>query len=158
VPTPLIDALASHFESVFAGPNGDYPAILEVLAGIGASQALWKPTPSCNSIWQITDHVMASKTWALDMLEKGHANSPVWSEPPGGEAAWRASLARLNESHARLKAAIASVPEEELLTRPLQPDWHQTQLEFMMSWAAHEAYHAGQIDYLRGLQSAEAHE
>jgi len=157
MPAALTQALAAHFDSVFAGPNGDYPAILEALVGISASQALWKPAPSANSIWQITDHVTASKQWAIDMLEKGQAASPVWTEPPGDEGGWQTSLVRLKQAHARLKTVIENVPEDSLYDRPLLPDWPQTQLEFMLSWAAHEAYHAGQIDYLKGLQLAQGH-
>ena len=67
----LVRALIAHFDSVFAGPNGDYPAVLEALSGITAAQAIWKPAPQQNSIWQIVDHLSASKIWQIDMLEKG---------------------------------------------------------------------------------------
>ncbi len=32
MPGPLVQALIAHFDSVFEGPNGDYPAVLEALA------------------------------------------------------------------------------------------------------------------------------
>jgi hypothetical protein len=44
---------------VFAGPNGDYPAVLEAMGGLTAAQALWKPAPGGNSILQIADHLTA---------------------------------------------------------------------------------------------------
>ncbi|MGD0612790.1 MAG: DinB family protein [Anaerolineales bacterium] len=72
-----VQALIAHFESTFAGPNGDYPAVLEALAGVSVAQALWKPAPQQNSIWQIVDHLTASKEWQIDLLEKGQAASPV---------------------------------------------------------------------------------
>jgi len=93
----LVQVLIAHFDSVFAGPNGDYPAVLEALAGISASQALWRPAPQQNSIWQIVDHLSASKIWQIDMLEKGQADSPVWIQPAGGENEWQAALTRLGE-------------------------------------------------------------
>jgi hypothetical protein len=40
---PLVRTLIAHFDSVFAGPNGDHPAVLDALAGVTAAQALWKP-------------------------------------------------------------------------------------------------------------------
>jgi uncharacterized damage-inducible protein DinB len=148
----LLQALIAHFDSVFAGPNGDYPAVLEALAGLAAEQAAYKPAPECNSIWPIVDHLTASKIWQIDILEKGEAAPPLWTEPAGSEEAWQASMAQLKDAHKRLKAALARLPEESLLTRPL-PEWSQTQLELLLSIAAHEACHAGQIDYLKGLQA-----
>jgi uncharacterized damage-inducible protein DinB len=148
----LLQALIAHFDSVFAGPNGDYPAVLEALSGLTAAQAAWKPAPECNSIWQIVDHLADSKVWQIDMLEKGRAASPVWTRPAGGEAAWQASLARLNQVHLRLKAALGELREPGLFMIPV-PEWKKTQLELLLSMAAHEACHVGQIDYLKGLQA-----
>ncbi len=149
----LAQLLVAHFDSVFAGPNGDYPAVLESLADISAGRAAWKPGPDNNSIWQITDHLSASNAWQLEMLEKGQAAPPVWTEPPGGETAWQASLARLKETHANLLAAISRLPDEQLLGVPV-PEWKKTLLELLLSTAAHEACHAGQIDYLKGLAAS----
>lgn len=147
----LLQAMIAHFGSVFAGPNGDYPSVLETLEGITAEQAAWKPAPECNSIWQIVDHMTDSKMWQIDMLEKGQAAPPVWTHPSGGEAAWQAPMERLKEAHMRLKAVLGKIPEESLLMMPV-PEWKQTQLELLLSNAAHEANHAGQIDYLKGLR------
>jgi uncharacterized damage-inducible protein DinB len=148
----LVQALVAHFDGVFEGPNGDYPAVLEALAGLTATQAAWKPAPNCNSIWQIVDHLAASKVWQIDMLEKGQAASPVWTQPEGDEGDWQAAVAQLQDTHARLKITLGQVPEQDLLTIPV-PEWGKTQLELLLSLAAHEAYHGGQIDYLKGLQA-----
>jgi uncharacterized damage-inducible protein DinB len=146
-----LQALIAHFDSVFEGPNGDYPSVLETLEGITAEQAAWKPAPECNSIWQIVDHLADSKMWQLDMLEKGQAATPVWTHPAEGEAAWQAAKERLKNAHMQLKEVLGKIPEEILLMIPV-PEWKQTQLELLLSIAAHEANHAGQIDYLKGLR------
>jgi uncharacterized damage-inducible protein DinB len=148
----LARLVVAHFDSVFAGPNDDYPAVLEALEGASAAQALWKPAPDNNSIWQIVDHLTASKIWQMEMLEKGQAASPVWTEPAGGESAWQASLAQLRETHLKLKAALGKLSDETLLAVPV-PEWGKTLLELLLSSAAHEAYHAGQIDYLKGMKA-----
>ncbi len=148
----LVRAMIAHFDSVFVGPNGDYAAVLEALAAVTASQALWKPAAGRNSIWQIVEHVTASKEWQIEMLEKGQADTPVWVEPSGGEAEWQASLAHLKDAHARLKVALERLSDEDLLQVPV-PEWNQTLLELTLSsGAAHDAHHSGQIDYLKGLQ------
>jgi len=147
----LIQALIAHFDSVFEGPNGDYPAVLEALTGVSVTQALWKPTPKQNSIWQIVEHLIASKEWQVDMLEKGKAISPVWTEPSGDEAAWQATQARLKDAHRRLKVALEQMSKNELLKIPESENC--TLLELILSSGpAHEAHHSGQIDYLKGLQ------
>ena len=153
MPDTLVQAMISHFDSVFEGPNGDYPAVLESIAGVSVTQALWKPTPTQNSIWQIVEHLIASKEWQIEMIERGQAASPAWVEPGGDEAAWQASLARLRDAHLRLKRALERLPEADLLEVPVQ-EWGRTLLELTLSSGpAHEAHHGGQIDYLKGLQA-----
>jgi hypothetical protein len=153
MPDSLVQALIAHFDSVFEGPNGDYAAVLEAVAGVSVTQALWKPTPTQNSIWQIVEHLIASKEWQIEMLEHGQAASPVWVEPSGDEAAWQASLARLQEAHHRLKLALEQVAEADLLKVRVSEEGH-TLLELILSSGpAHEAHHSGQIDYLKGLQA-----
>ncbi len=93
-----------------------------------------------------------TKEWQIDMLEKGQAESRPWIEPPGGEEAWQASVARLKEAHMRLKAALSRLTDEQLLGRP-EPGLDRTLLELVLSsGSAHEAHHGGQLSYLRGLQ------
>jgi hypothetical protein len=147
----LVQILIAHADGVFAGPNGDYPAVLESLEGIHADRAAWKPGQDNNSIWQIVDHLAASNIWEIEMLAKGQATPPVWTEPPGGEPAWQASLARLRETHAQLVAVLASLTEDQLMAIPT-PEWKKTLFELLLSSAAHEACHAGQIDYLKNLK------
>ena len=153
MPGPIAQTLIAHLDSVFVGPNGDYPATLEALEGVSATQALWKPAPERNSIWQIVDHLTASKQWQIDMLEEGHASSPPWIQPEGGEEAWRAAVARLRDGHNRLKGVLEKRSDDDLLKE--QPaEGNRTLLELILSASsAHEAHHGGQIDYLKGLQA-----
>jgi hypothetical protein len=152
---PLVHAIIAHFDSVFEGPNGDYAAVLEAVTGISVAQALWKPIPKQNSIWQIVEHLIASKEWQMEMLKSGQAASPVWIEPSGDEAAWQATLARLKDAHGRLKLALEQVEDTDLLRIPVSEE-RCTLLELILSAGpAHEAHHSGQIDYLKGLQAGE---
>jgi uncharacterized damage-inducible protein DinB len=148
----LVQALIAHFDSIFEGPNGDYPAVLEALAGITVTQATWKPAPKQNSIWQIVDHLKASKIWQIDMLEKGKAAPPIWTHPTGAEKAWQKAIRQLGNAHAQLKDSLGHLSEKDLLTVP-EPGSKQTLLELLLSIAAHEAHHGGQIDYLKGMQA-----
>jgi hypothetical protein len=153
MPDPLVQALIAHLDSVFEGPNGDYAAVLEAVAGVSVAKALWKPAPAQNSIWQIVEHLIASKEWQIEVLEHGQAASPVWVEPSGDEGAWQATLTRLKEAHRRLKLTLEQVADVDLLKVPV-PGEDRTLLELILSSGpAHEAHHSGQIDYLKGLQA-----
>lgn len=127
------------------------PDVMSQVLCVAATHALWKPAPQQNSIWQIVDHLIASKQWLIEMLERGQAAPPVWTDPSGDEAAWQAALDRLKDAHHRLKAAVEQAPEDKLLTIP-ELGGKLTLLELILSSGpAHEAHHSGQIDYLKGL-------
>jgi len=99
------------------------------------------------------EHLIASKEWQIEILERGQAASPVWVEPSGDEVAWRATLARLQDAHRRLKLALEPLSEADLLKVPV-PEEGRTLLELILSSGpAHEAHHGGQVDYLKGLQA-----
>lgn len=151
MPEALVSLLISYYDGVFEGPNGDYPSVLDAVAGVTAVQAAWKPASEQNSIWQIVEHLTATNLWQIEVLERGQAKSPPWTEPAGGEAAWQAALAKLKESHGLLKTALGRLSDKDLLSIPA-PEWKQTQLELLLSIAAHAAHHSGQIDYLKGLR------
>ena len=61
-------------------------------------------------------------------------------------------LTHLKDNHGRLRLALGRLTDEELLKYPV-PELSRTLLELVLSsGSAHEAHHAGQISYLRGLQ------
>ena len=154
MPGPLVRALIAHVDSSFEGPNGDYPALLETITGLTAQQAVWRPSPTSNSIWQIVDHLASSKEWQIEMLENRQAESPAWIQPSGDEESWQALLTHLKDNHGRLRLALGRLTDEELLKYPVS-ELPRTLLELVLSsGSAHEAHHAGQISYLRGLQDA----
>jgi hypothetical protein len=146
---PLLQEILRFADGVFAGPNGDYPAVLEALAGVDAARAAWKPHPECNSIWQIANHIYDSKKWEIDMLEKGRAAPSAWIQPDGNGRAWQSELARLKDTHIRLKSILGKFNDGTLQTPKFEDG--QTPLGLILSITAHEAFHAGQIDYLKGF-------
>jgi hypothetical protein len=148
----LVRALIAHMDSSFEGPNGDYPALLETISGLTAQQAVWRPSPTSNSIWQIVYHLASGKEWQIEMMEKGQAETHGWPEPSGDEESWQALIAHLKDAHQRQKLALGKLTDEDLLKYP-DPKLDRTLLELILSsGSAHEAHHVGQISYLRGLQ------
>lgn len=116
----------------------------KAVADLSAQQANWKPSPDRKSIWQIAHHVKFWRVYHLDKLEKGaslpedqimkqHFADPADPSP----AAWDELRTALKASHMRLADAMAGdrIPIEKLA--PI---------------LAHDAYHLGQVMYVRGLQ------
>lgn len=117
------------------------------LAGLTAEQAAWRPTgrdgSPRHSIWQNVTHVVFWRSVTLDMLAgrgrptEAQARERQFAEPAAvTEAAWAAAREELAESHRRMRAVIAD-PAMDLE----RPRYH----------LAHDAYHLGQIMYVRAM-------
>jgi hypothetical protein len=70
-------------------------------------------------------------------------------EGPASEAAWRADVALLVEQHRMLRAAVTSLHSVDLLTT--SKGSRNTNLTLVRGIAAHDLYHAGQIQMLKRL-------
>lgn len=148
----LRDVLLAQVEATFAGPHTAKVAVLEAVKGLGAAQAAWKPGPERHSIWQIADHLTRAREWLLGFLQGRRVEGEGWTEPEAGEEAWQAALSGLSSAQARLKAAIEELSDEDLLKTPFP---NATLIHFLFSEVvAHDAYHSGQIRYVRALQGA----
>lgn len=145
------EVLNNQVNDAFRGNNGNYAGVMEALDGVTAAQAAWKPGLNRNSIWQIVDHLSETKEWTIRAMVTGHPGpSPTWRECAGDEQAWAAEKQRLIERHDRLLETIANTSEGELVA--LVPELGRSTFDAALGVAcAHEAYHAGQIQYLKLL-------
>lgn len=122
------------------------------IEGLSAAQASWRPaddTSRRHSIWQIVLHMclwrehwlrkLAGQTTPKEVLER--ENFPAITDT--SEGFWAAARARFVESQNRIGAALASdnVTDE--------------QFEAISHFLPHDAYHFGQINYLRAMQGLE---
>lgn len=136
------------------------PPLSQALGGLTAAQAAWKPAPERHSIWQIVRHLILWKGGVLDAWD-GH--------PPDGQQLvardWREAAAGSEADWARDRQALLAISMELLsrvqglddagLSRPV--DWYQGRHRQPLALrvvraTTHDAYHAGQIQYLRALQ------
>jgi hypothetical protein len=67
------------------------------------------------------------------------------------EAAWRADIALLNETHASLRDVIERLPEKAL--RVVTKGSRISNFAVISGIAAHDLYHAGQIQLLKKLRT-----
>ena len=151
-PTTETDRLADQLERSFRGGAWHGPSVAEALADLTAEVAARRPIPGAHTIAEITGHVA---TWT-DVARRriaGEATGRVSPEedfPEGGadsEEAWGATLARLEEAHKKLHAAVLALDEERLDAPVSGSD--PTVRSLVLGVLQHNTYHAGQIVLLR---------
>jgi hypothetical protein len=118
----------------------------KALEGLTAAQAAWTPKAKRHSIWQNVNHIVFWREYTLDRLATPPKPKPAAEDierlqfaAPAKvtEEAWSDTRERLQQTHRRVRDAIAD---------PQMP------LDRLKYHLAHDAYHLGQIMYLRALQ------
>ncbi len=146
------------------------PNLKGTLRGVGVQEAVWRPAPDRHNVWELALHAAYWKyaSWRRLTGEKRGAfpvtgsNWFVRPEPapqpsPRGrgretsatEKAWRADLALLDEQHRRLRAAVEKIPVRRLSTVSRGSRHRIDTLVYGI--AAHDVYHAGQIQLVKRL-------
>lgn len=154
------DLLLVQIEASFRGPNTSHPTVVRALRDLTAAEAGWKPAPKRHSIWQIVEHLgLSRRVWSEFLQGRPMHVDNGWPPPAGGDdEAWRRSVQAIVDAHEDLKRVVGGLSDEVLLNPPTRrppceapPD--ATLLQILL-WEVptHDAYHAGQIRYLRALQ------
>jgi hypothetical protein len=126
--------------------------------GLTAAQAAWRPAPGRHNVWEIALHAAYWKyaVWRRLTGEKrgsfAFKGSNWWRRPEGepSDAAWRAHVALLDEQHKKLRAAVARLKPGDL-GKPAPNGHGITIAGVVRGVAAHDLYHAGQIQLLKRL-------
>ncbi|MDO8681729.1 MAG: DinB family protein [Acidobacteriota bacterium] len=141
------------------------------LRGVTREQAAWRPTSAKatadrsagkpgddrHNIWELMVH---AAYWKYDIRrrltgEKGRSfaieGSNFWTRPiEGSLAEWRADLALLQREHDLLRRAVTAFPEFRWTKNA--PGKPFTFEGLVRGVAAHDLYHAGQIQLLKRLR------
>jgi DinB superfamily len=142
------------------------------LRGVTAEQAAWRPAPGRHNIWELALHAAYWKYIVARRLRGRVARgafplpgrdffarpaaaatveAAVSATPPAiSETDWRRELDLLAEMHRDLRAAIAALPASAL-DRPPTAGGKTTARDLILGAAAHDLYHAGQIQLLKRL-------
>jgi len=125
------------------------------LRGVTPEEAVWRPGPGRHNIQEIAVHAAYWK-YAVHRRLTGERRgsfalegSDWFSRPTADAAQWRSDLQLLGASHARLRAAVASISPKALSDS--SPGSRVSHLEIISGIAAHDLYHAGQIQLLKRL-------
>ena len=134
--------------------------LLGSIRGVTAARAAARPSPRRHNIWELAVHAAYWKYAVRRRLtgeERGSfaLEGSNWFVRPASRAnrnrAWRADVRLLIDEHRRLRAAIAAL-DPRRLARPLGRERYSAAF-LIRGIAAHDLYHAGQIQLLKRLQS-----
>jgi len=126
------------------------------LRGLTVPQAAWRPSPKRHNIWELVVHAAYWKYTALRRFSGAQRGSfPLkgsnWFDRREGldDRVWRADLALLERTHRDLRAAVARLSPADLAktTRGSKV----SNFALLSGVAAHDLYHAGQIQLLKRL-------
>jgi hypothetical protein len=137
------------------------PNLRGALRGLDVRAAAWRPGPGRHNIWEIVVHAAYWK-YAVRrrLLGEKRGSFPLkgsnWFRRPDAatEAAWRAELALLHAMHRAMREAVAGLRPSSLPAVPAGSTLSRGEL--IAGIAAHDAYHAGQIQLLKRLHAAAA--
>jgi len=127
--------------------------------GLSAADAAWRPGPRRHNVWEIVVHAAYWKyTVRRRLLAERRGSFALkgsnWFPRPaaggGTEAGWKEDVALLVSTHRSLRDAVASL-DPRVLHRPAAGG-RTPVVDLLTGIAAHDLYHAGQIQLLKRLR------
>jgi len=126
------------------------------IRGLSPRQAAWRPGRRRHNVWELVVHAAYWKYVAWRRLTGATRGSfPLdgsnWFARPQDASvkAWRADVALLEETHRTLRAAVAGLRPRDLDRAPAKST--VTARALVTGIAAHDLYHAGQIQLLKRM-------
>lgn len=152
---PSIALLLDLVDEAFDHPAWHGPTLRGSLRGVTEAQASWRPGRGRHNIREIVLHAAYWKYTVRRRLTGGTRGSFAlpgddWFEAERGRS-WRDDLRLLADEHRLLRAAIAAYPAATL-SKPIDRK-KQTAAFSIRGIAAHDLYHAGQIQLLKRLRN-----
>jgi uncharacterized damage-inducible protein DinB len=128
------------------------------LRRVPARQAAWRPGRRRHNIWELAVHAAYWKYAAWRRLTGATRGSFAlkgsnWFRRPLdlNEEAWRADLALLDQMHRSLRDAVDKLTQRQLFQTPRGST--VSTFALVSGVAAHDLYHAGQIQLLKKLSA-----
>ena len=132
------------------------PTLRGSIRGIGPKEAAWRPRANRHNIWELVVHaaywkyavrrrLLGEKMGSFPLRGSNWFKRPVTSSAQ----AWREDIALLDQCHQRMREAIAGLRREDLMKIPKGSKVTNERIIFGI--AAHDIYHAGQIQLLKRL-------
>ena len=143
-PATLRSVLLEQFQTTWNHEDWFVP-VHQALEGLSAKQAMWKPSDSSHSVGQLAYHLLF---WNKQSLDKFNGKAPASFDGNNNEtftafteASWAATVQQLDDVMKQWETAIGDADEAKLQS------WYST----IAHISTHNAYHTGQILYIRKL-------
>lgn len=154
---PCIALLLEVLDQAFDRKGWHGTTLRGAVRGLLADDVLWRPGPRRHCIWEVALHTAYWKYVVRRRLtgaRRGRIARPGSNWPPlptpPSELAWEADVALLAKEHRLLREAVAALRPARLDRRPAGSIWTYRQMAHGV--AAHDLYHAGQIQLLKRLR------
>ena len=159
--SPDVVQLLAILDQAYNAPSWHGTNLRGSLRRVAPAQAVWRAAPKRHNIWEIAVHAAYWK-YAVARRFTGAARGSVplegsnWFRRPAElgssvEGAWKADLALLDDMHTSLREAVMQLSSKDLPRTP--PGSKVTNFGLLSGAAAHDLYHAGQIQLLKRLSS-----
>ena len=126
------------------------------LRGLTTEVAAWRPAPERHNIWELVVH---AAYWKYEVRRRltgskrggfAFSGTNFWPRPlENTPAEWKRDVALLGREHAALRKLVAAIPTSRLAQRA--PNDRFTYAGVIRGIAAHDLYHAGQIQLLKAM-------
>ena len=153
---PAIASLLAQLDEAFDRRSWHGTNLRGSLRGVTATKAAARPAPGRHNTWEIAVHAAYWKYAAWRRLtgeKRGSFARPGsnWfpTPAPATEAAWRKDLAVLVAYHRQLRLAVSRLSDGDLECRA--PGGKEPIGRLVRGIAAHDLYHAGQIQLIKRL-------
>ena len=153
---PAIASLLAQLDEAFDRRSWHGTNLRGSLRGVTATKAAARPAPGRHNTWEIAVHAAYWKYAAWRRLtgeKRGSFARPGsnWfpTPAPATEAAWRKDVAVLVAYHRQLRLAVSRLSDGDLECRA--PGGKEPIGRLVRGIAAHDLYHAGQIQLIKRL-------
>lgn len=154
--SPVIEVLLRQLHQAFDTRSWHGANLMGALRGLDRSVVAWRPQPGRHNIAELAVHAAYWKYRVFRLITDAPPRSfelpgSDFFERPGvpTEADWKADVQLLQEWHRRLATAVETLPLSRLSHIPGRGRF--TCAELIGGAAAHDLYHAGQIQLIKRL-------
>ena len=156
--TPEVGLVLTILDQAYDHPSWHGTNLRGSIRRVSLEQAAWRPGPQRHNIWETMVHAAYWKYTAWRRLTGTKRGSfPLegsnWFHRPQEttEQAWRSDTALLERMHALLREAVGRLSTGDLYATPRGSK--VSNFALLSGVAAHDLYHAGQIQLLKRLSA-----